>query len=107
MPFQGRWDDLPESEEDLTERILEGFNAGVAQGRIEGGREVANKILDWVQNRYLSPDVKRKTPFAEDILKLAGDLAQALRTSLKEVDSNPGETRSKKREFERKSKGTM
>lgn len=99
MGYKGRWEDMPENLEDLQDRIFEGYVAGIQRGRRDGGREVAGNIEDWVKNRYMSKEVKRKTTFSDEILSLARDLRQALKKELSEVDENPSETQSKQAEL--------
>lgn len=101
MVYHGRWDEMPEDLEDLQERIYDGFVEGVRQGRKTGGKEIADKVQNWVKDRYMSPEVKRKTPEAIAILKIAKELAQALQGELSEVAVDPGEVRSKGKDLEK------
>lgn len=101
MPYHGKWDDMPEDLDDLQERIYDAYIEGLQAGRKRGGKEIAGKVAEWVKNRYMSREVKRKTPLADEILSLARDLGKALEGELSEVEEDPGEIRSKGKDLEK------
>ncbi|MGX9924138.1 hypothetical protein ACWIG4_30290 [Streptomyces sp. NPDC002248] len=100
MPFQGRWDEMPRDTEDLRDRLIEAFTEGVEQGRKSGANVLSSKVQDWLLNRYLNPDIARKTPKAQAMLEISKELVAALRGDLGQVH-DPVEVRNKAREFER------
>lgn len=56
-----------------------GFNAGEKSGIRQGQDKVRKLVLDFLEERYMRPDVKRNTPKAEAILAVTADLAVMLK----------------------------
>lgn len=49
--------------------------AAQENGKREGRREVRKEVLDFLEQEYMKPEVKRGTPRAEGILELVTALA--------------------------------
>lgn len=47
----------------------------MAQGRKEGREGLRKEVLDWLEAKYMAPEIERKTPEAEAILSLARELS--------------------------------
>jgi hypothetical protein len=51
------------------------YDNGVSEGR----REVRKQVLDFLEEAYMKPNVKHKTPLAEGILDLARELSELMK----------------------------
>lgn len=69
---------LPKDEDEFLERLVAAHTEGVKVGRQEGAQEITNRVDDWVQKKYYSKDVVRKSPLAEGILEIAAELVHSL-----------------------------
>lgn len=82
--------DLPEDEDEFIRRMVAAHAEGVAVGRIKGAQEIVGRVEKWVRDTYYSPEIKRGTPYAEDILDLANKLVNGLlHGDLGRIDANP------------------
>lgn len=48
-------------------------------GYEEGVRETRTKALTFLEQKYMSPEVVRETPYAKALLEIAGELAKELK----------------------------
>lgn len=69
---------LPGSEEEFLDRLIQAHTEGVKVGRQEGAKEIVNRVDDWVQRKYYNREITRKSPLAEGILEIAAELVHSL-----------------------------
>lgn len=55
--------------------IITAFNKGKSEGKLE----VRKQVLDFLEEAYMKPNVKRKTPLAEGILELVRELSELMK----------------------------
>lgn len=79
MPYEGKWQDMPADTFELADRIMEGFNAGLKEGRQQGAAEITDRVDDFVKTKYFSAKVERGSEYGEAILELARELVHGLR----------------------------
>lgn len=58
-----------------------GFNAGLATGRLKGRQEVRKQVLDFLQEKYMNPEVVRGGEYGKEILALTGELSKLLKVN--------------------------
>lgn len=73
---------IPRSEVKVAKRNA--FSDGVEQGKQEGEDEFRNKVLAWLQAKYIGPDAPpRNSAEGKAILTLAREFAEFSRETLK------------------------
>lgn len=80
MPaYYGKWQEMPETLEDLAELMMGAYGDGIKEGRQQGAQEMVDIVDDFLKRRYFSPQVIRGSKFGDDILELVRDLIHDLR----------------------------
>lgn len=55
------------------------FQNGLNEGIQQGKKEMMKQVLDWLEEQYLNPKVKRGSERGQAILEVAHELSRAVR----------------------------